>query len=255
MDKYLVISQYKGAIVLAFLLSFFLLGRLLPFVKVAQGIARVVNNLALSGINAALSVLLIVPVVAFASHSAFDWRPDWLQGWIGLIFDLLVLDLWIYWWHRTEHALPFLWRFHEVHHLDETLDASTALRFHFGEVFISSLVRLPVILLLAIPLSNIILFETVVALAAIFHHSNLRLPPRFERALSWFIVTPSIHGLHHHAIRADTDSNYAVFLSVWDRLFASQSQTIRNANLAIGVDGKRDQNLLRLLLWPIRRQA
>lgn len=252
MDKYLVISQYKGAIVLGFLLSFLLLGRCFPFAKVSQAIARIANNLALAGVNAILSALIVLPVAVFASQHALSWRPDSLHGWSGLVFDLVLLDLWIYWWHRTEHAVPFLWRFHEVHHLDETLDASSALRFHFGEVFISSLVRLPVIMLLAIPLANIIVFETVVAMAAIFHHSNLRLPARFERAFSWLIVTPSIHWVHHHATRADTDSNYAVFFSVWDRLFTSQSRTVRTTDLVIGVEGRRDQNLIRLLLWPLK---
>ena len=252
MDKLFVISQYKGAAVLAVLLIFFMLGRLIPFAKVSQSIARIVNNIALSGINAVVSVLLIVPVVAFAGQHSLSWRPDWLYGWAGMIVDLVLLDLWIYWWHRTQHAVPILWRFHEVHHLDETLDASTALRFHFGEVVISSLVRLPVIILLAIPLSNIILFEAVVAMAAIFHHSNLRLAPGFEQALSRVIVTPAIHWLHHHAIRVDTDSSYAVFFSVWDRLFRSQSRSIRTADLVIGVEGKHDQNLMQLLLWPVK---
>ncbi len=252
MDKVFVFSQYKGAIVLAFLASFLLLGWFIPFAKVPQAKTRIANNLALSAVNAVLSALFVLPVAVFASQHALPWRPDWLYGWSGVMFDLVLLDLWIYWWHRTQHALPFFWRFHEVHHLDQTLDASTALRFHFAEVFISSLVRLPVIILFAIPLQDIIVFETVVALAAIFHHSNLRLPARFERALAWFIVTPSIHWLHHHAIRADTDSNYAVFFSVWDLLFASRSPTIRSADLIIGVEGKRDQNLIGLLLCPFK---
>lgn len=255
MDKYLFISQYKGAIILVFLLIFFMLGRLIPFAKVVQAIARIVNNLALSGINAVLSALLIVPVMVFASEFFVNWRPAVLQGSTGLIFDLVLLDLWIYWWHRVEHALPFLWRFHEVHHLDETLDASSALRFHFGEVVISSLVRLPVIMLLAIPLSSVIMFETVVALAAIFHHSNVRLPQKFERLLSWLIVTPSIHWVHHHAIRADTDSNYSVFFSMWDRIFGSHSRTIRTTDLVIGVEAKRDQHLMGLLTSPFKRRA
>jgi sterol desaturase/sphingolipid hydroxylase (fatty acid hydroxylase superfamily) len=253
MDKSFVISQYKGAIILTFLLLFFILGRLFPFTKVSQAFSRIANNLVLSGCNVFLSTLIVIPIAAFASNHSLNWRPDWLHGWIAVIFDLALLDCWIYWLHRAQHAVPIFWRFHEVHHLDETLDASTALRFHFGEVFISSLMRLPVIMLLAIPLPNIIWFETMVAMAAIFHHSNLRFPQGFERALSSIIVTPAIHWVHHHAIRADTDSNYAVFFSVWDRLFDSQSLTIRTADLVIGVEGKRDQNLLTLLAWPVLR--
>ena len=68
---------------------------------------------------------LVLPVSAFAASYALDWRPQWWSGWPGLLLDLLILDCWIYWWHRANHVWPFLWRFHEVHHLDEFLDASS----------------------------------------------------------------------------------------------------------------------------------
>ena len=176
-----------------------------------------------------------------------------MGGWAGLVFDLILMDLWIYGWHRTSHVFHVLWRFHEVHHLDETLDASTALRFHFGEVFNSSLVRAAVIFLLAVPLSSVLAFETLVAMVAIFHHSNVRLPARLERVLSWAIVTPSIHWVHHHATRADTDSNYATVLSLWDRLFGSSSRTLRTAGLRMGVEGQADAGLASLVIRPFQR--
>jgi sterol desaturase/sphingolipid hydroxylase (fatty acid hydroxylase superfamily) len=146
--------------------------------------------------------------------------------------------------------VPFLWRFHAVHHLDETLDATTALRFHFGEVALSAVVRAVVIFLLAMPLSSVLVFEILIAVATIFHHSNLKLPPRFERLLSFLMVTPSIHWIHHHAVRADTDSSYATVLSLWDRLFGSRSRTVRTPGLQIGVEGVRDLTVLRLLARP-----
>ena len=91
---------------------------------------------------------------------------------------------------------------------------------------------------------------SLLALAAIFHHSNVRLPHWLERSLSRVIVTPSIHWVHHHAIRADTDSNYAAGLSLWDRLFGSRSATVRTASMPIGVEGRRDQDLARLVKRP-----
>ena len=109
--------------------------------------------------------------------------------------------LWIYWWHRANHELPFLWRFHAVHHYDELLDTSSAVRFHFGEVALSALARAGVIVLLDLPLASVVLFEGLVLMAAIFHHSDARLPPAIERPLSRVIVTPSIHWVHHHARR------------------------------------------------------
>jgi sterol desaturase/sphingolipid hydroxylase (fatty acid hydroxylase superfamily) len=95
-----------------------------------------------------------------------------------------------------------------------------------------------------------VVFETLLALSAMFHHSNLRLPPRLERALSCVIVTPSIHWVHHHAIRRDTDSNYSALLSLWDRLFASRSATRRSPDMPIGVEGLSDKGLAQLVARP-----
>src|SRR5262249_51457561 len=142
--------------------------------------------------------------------------------------------------HRAYHRWPLLWRLHRVHHLDEFLDASSAVRFHPGEGLISALLRVPLIVALEVPLASLLAFDALLLLAAIFHHSNLRLPAGLERALRVVIVTPSHHWVHHHALRADTDSNYGAVLTVWDRVFASWSPHARMLDMPIGVEGERD---------------
>ncbi|MFN4142631.1 sterol desaturase family protein [Aestuariivirga sp.] len=253
MDQLAFLLTYKGAIVLGTLALLLVLERLMPVAQVVGGVRRVAKNLSLAGLNAILSWAVVVPLSALAASHALDWRPAWWSGGFGLLLDLLMLDCWIYWWHRANHEWRILWRFHEVHHLDEFLDASSALRFHFGEVLLSSLVRAGVILLLGVPLVSVVVFETLLALSAMFHHSNVRLPARLERWLSWLIVTPSIHWVHHHAIRRDTDSNYSALLSVWDRLFGSRSKTIRTPAMPIGTEGRRDRGLPGLLARPFER--
>ena len=218
-----------------------------------NSLARWGRNLSLATISIVISPLIVLPISHWAGQHASLWRTEWWSGWIGLGFDLIILDCWIYIWHRLNHIVPFLWRFHIVHHLDETLDVTSGLRFHFGEVVLSSLVRSAVIFMLAVPFSTVIIFETCVASAALFHHSNLSLPKWFERPLSWLIVTPSIHWVHHHALRGDTDSNYATVLSVWDRIFQSRSDTARMTTMKIGVEGLAEQSLLRLILRPFCR--
>jgi sterol desaturase/sphingolipid hydroxylase (fatty acid hydroxylase superfamily) len=249
-EQLLALLAGKGGIVLSTLFLFLVLERLFPVARWVGGISRLAKNFAVAGCNFLIGPLIVIPVTAFAVAHAPDWRPELWSGWPGLLLDLLVLDLWIYWWHRANHEVPFLWRFHAVHHLDETLDATTALRFHFGEVALSAVVRAVVIFLLAMPLSSVLVFEILIAVATIFHHSNLKLPPRFERLLSFLMVTPSIHWIHHHAVRADTDSSYATVLSLWDRLFGSRSRTVRTPGLQIGVEGVRDLTVLRLLARP-----
>jgi sterol desaturase/sphingolipid hydroxylase (fatty acid hydroxylase superfamily) len=213
------------------------------------GWARVGRNLSLAFVNFLLGPVIVLPISAFAAAHALGLRPAWWN----VVFDLLILDLWIYGWHRLNHVLPFLWRFHEVHHRDEMLDATSALRFHFGEVALSALVRGLMILVFAIPLQSVVAFETLVVLAAIFQHSNLRLPQGMERALAMVIVTPGLHWVHHHAQRDDTDSNYATVLSVWDLLFKSRSPNRRTDGMALGVEGEADLPLVRLLTRPFWR--
>lgn len=213
---------------------------------------RVVTNGVLFGLNGLVSVVVVVPVSLVAATHALDWRPDGWSGWTGLALDLLILDFAIYWWHRANHKIPLLWRFHEIHHLDGLLDTTSAVRFHFGEVALSACLRAGVILLCGIPIESVLLFEVMVLLMAMFNHSNLRLPGWLEQPLSWVIVTPSLHWVHHHAVRADTDSTYGNTLSIWDRLFGSRSATRRWPDMPIGVEGLGPLPLAALLVRPFR---
>lgn len=248
------ILPHKGVIIIAAVSLFLILGRMFPFARqggFAQETKRIAKNISLAALNGGLSIFIVLPISLYASEHALNWRPVWWSGGFGLCLDLIILDMWIYGWHRLMHLWPVLWRFHRVHHLDETLDSSTALRFHFGEVFLSSLVRGAVIIMLGVPWSSIVVFELIVTLASVFQHSNVRLPKGFERALSWFIVTPQIHWLHHHAKACDTDSNYANFLSVWDRIFGSQNRSKRFEDMVIGIEGEKDKSFFDLLIWPL----
>lgn len=219
----------------------------------AAGWRRLGRNIGLFSLNTLLSPLIVVPVTIWAEGFSIGLRPEWWTGPLALAADIVLLDLWIYWWHRANHEIQLLWRFHQVHHLDETLDTTSAVRFHAGEVILSALVRAAVIILLDIPLAPVLLFESLVLAGAIFHHSDATLPPRLERGLSRLIITPSIHWVHHHAIRADTDSNYGTLFSFWDPLFRSRSKTRRWGTMPIGVEGLKDRPLLGLLAVPFRR--
>jgi sterol desaturase/sphingolipid hydroxylase (fatty acid hydroxylase superfamily) len=255
--------SFKTVLVGGFLVLFLLYERVRPAVDhpllvrfrgaSAAAWRRLVRNTGLFSINLLVSPLIVLPITLWAEQFTTGLRPPWLSGWTGVAFDLVVLDFWIYWWHRANHEIPLLWRFHQVHHFDELLDSTTGLRFHFGEVVLSALVRALVIIVLDIPLSSVLLFEALVLMSAIFHHSDARLPPRLEQALACVIITPSIHWVHHHAVRADTDSNYGTIFSFWDPLFRSRSRTKRWPTMPIGVEGRRDRPLLRLIITPFWR--
>jgi len=224
----------------------FLLERKFPVSALRHTRGGLLRNLGLAFVNFLLGPVIVLPITIWASGHGLSLRPLWWN----VVLDLLILDLWIYWWHRLNHVLPILWRFHVVHHLDEALDSTSALRFHFGEVALSALVRGGLIWLWGIPLASVAVFESMVAVGAIFHHSNVQLPERLENALTKLIVTPKLHWVHHHAVRHDTDSNYATVLSIWDVLFQSRSKTLRKREMKIGVEGQGDQPLLALLRRP-----
>ena len=215
------------------------------------------RNLGLFILNAALSSLFVLPVTIWAglhtpwSRAALADVPDW--AWLPL--DILLLEFWIYWWHRANHEWPFLWRFHEVHHRDRHLDATTALRFHFGEVALAAGARALVIMALAIPLTSVVLFEIVVIVASVFHHANWRIPPALEHALAQVIITPSRHWVHHHRVRADTDSTYGTIFSFWDRWFGTTTPTERRLLMPLGVEGKEELPMVALIGQPTAADA
>jgi sterol desaturase/sphingolipid hydroxylase (fatty acid hydroxylase superfamily) len=136
---------------------------------------RVIKNMGISAVNMVLSPLLIIPLTAYISVQFGTWRPDWMQSPLFILVDLLLLDAFLYAWHRASHHFPLLWRFHQVHHLDSFLDSTTALRFHFGEVFLSAMARAVFIVLLDIPLATVIVFEICIVVFSVFNHSNLRI--------------------------------------------------------------------------------
>ena len=222
----------------------------------AAWFARWGRNLGFFILNGALSTLFVLPVTVWAalhapwSRAELTGWPDSLQLWAWLPLDILLLEFWIYWWHRANHEWRFLWRFHEVHHRDRHLDATTALRFHFGEVALSAGVRAVVIMVLAIPLTSVVLFEILVLVATVFHHANWRIPPAIERRLARVIITPSRHWVHHHRVRADTDSTYGTIFSFWDRWFGTTTPTERRLLMPLGVEGQEELPMIALIGRP-----
>lgn len=186
------------------------------------------RNYMLGLLNVVLAGLFFVQLWLFVSRWA-DAHQFGLLHWAGLppwaraVVAVLLLDFWTYWWHRLNHRFGFLWRFHRTHHSETNLDISSAVRFHFGEMSISALLRLPLIALLGLRFHELVIYETVLFSIVQFHHANIRLPLGMEAVLSKLIVTPSFHRVHHSPERAMADSNYSSILSLWDRLFKTRS--------------------------------
>lgn len=176
---------------------------------------------------------------------------------VELIFAAVFLDLTFYWWHRANHRIGFLWRFHNVHHLDPDLDVTTAARFHFGEVALSAAFRAAQAAALGAPLAVLATYELAFQAAVLFHHANVRLPLALERVLVAAVVTPRMHGIHHSTMRRETNANFGVLLTAWDRLFRSLRLGVPQAAVAIGVPAyarPEDNRLPAVLAHPFRPQ-
>jgi sterol desaturase/sphingolipid hydroxylase (fatty acid hydroxylase superfamily) len=159
------------------------------------------------------------------------WPP-----WLETVLAILLLDAWTYLWHRMNHRLPFLWRFHRVHHSDPHMDVTTANRFHIGEIILSSLLRIPLIVLLGIGFGQLALYEILMFAVVQFHHANISISEKWDRTLRLLIVTPFMHKVHHSRWQPETDSNYSSLLSIWDRIFRSFRTNQEPGSIRIGLD-------------------
>lgn len=140
---------------------------------------------------------------------------------ISLGFQIALLDLFMYCWHRLNHRVFFLWRFHRFHHVDEQMNITTALRFHGAELTLSYLARLLIFPLLGFSLTAILLYSFLFFPVVLLHHSNLRIKAGFDLALRHILVTPNMHRIHHSKKGAELNSNYSSVFSWWDSLFRS----------------------------------
>lgn len=199
---------------------------------------RTWNNLALSVLNSVavrfVPLLSAVGAAAYAEANGiglFHWI--WLPIGIEYLIVLMLLDLIIYWQHVASHHVPILWRFHQVHHADHDLDASSGLRFHPLEIALSMAIKCLAVLLLGAPPESVVLFEIVLNSCAVFNHSNVRIPLGLDRVLRMLVVTPDMHRVHHSIRSDETNSNYGFNIPWWDRLFGTYRSQPRDQHEAM----------------------
>jgi sterol desaturase/sphingolipid hydroxylase (fatty acid hydroxylase superfamily) len=179
--------------------------------------------------------------------------PEWAEFGAGF----LLMDLTFYWWHRANHEVVLLWRFHNVHHIDPDLDVSTSFRFHLVEVLYSTGFRVAQVGLIGVAPLTYAVYETVFSCGTVFHHSNWRLPLGVERAVNKVFVTPRMHGIHHSAVREETNSNYSVVFRWWDMLHGTLRLGVPHSEVDIGVPAYQlpgDNGLASLMAAPFAAQ-
>lgn len=225
-------------------------------------LVRTARNLTLAALSAAAIRFIEQPLVQ--PLAALVERRRWgLLRWLRLprtvefLAGIAFLDYTLYVWHMMTHRVPFLWRFHSVHHVDLDLDASTALRFHFGEIAVSVLWRAGQIVVIGVSPRVVAAWQTMLMLSIMFHHSNMRLPISIERRLCLFIVTPRMHGIHHSIVPEELNSNWSSGLTLWDWLHGTLRLNVPQEEITVGVAAirmPREASLLKLLRMPFEEQ-
>ena len=224
---------------------------------------RIAVNAAVSALALATGFLLVKPAATGAMNETERSGVGLLQ-WIDLppapafVAGILLLDLAFYFWHLANHRLPALWRFHVVHHIDPDLDVTTAFRFHFGEVALSAGFRIVQILAIGASPATIAIYEVLFHASTLFQHSNVRLPIAVERILNLVLVTPRMHGIHHSMVRQETNANFSVVFSWWDRLRRTIVLNVPQRSVTIGLPAytsDADNTPGRLLRLPFQPQG
>jgi sterol desaturase/sphingolipid hydroxylase (fatty acid hydroxylase superfamily) len=205
---------------------------------------RVSRNLVFAGLAATPINLLERPIVQPLARIAE--RRRWgllyrrnLPAPLHMMLALVLLDYTLYVWHVLIHRVPFLWRFHLVHHADVDLDASTALRFHFGELALSIPWRAAQIVGIGVPPGALMLWQNALLVSILFHHSNVELPVDVERVIAKVFVTPRMHGIHHSVVPDETNSNWSSGLTLWDWLHGTLRLNVPQRVITVGVPAYR----------------
>lgn len=188
-------------------------------------------------VNFVLAFLLLM-VSDWAVKNNFgilEWLPS-LPLWLFILIGLLLLDLiGAYLAHLVQHKTKWMWRFHLIHHTDTWIDTTTANRHHPGESIIRFAFTIMAVLVSGSPMWLVFLYQSLSVVFSQFNHANISLPEKLDRFISYFIVSPNMHKIHHHYVLPYTDSNYGNIFSIWDRFFGTFT-TLKKEDIIYGVD-------------------
>lgn len=207
--------------------------------------ARLPTNIALGAMSMAAIAAVEAPTSRALARLVEARRIGLAQlflapAWARDAVAFLLMDYTTYLWHVLTHKAPLLWRLHLVHHVDLDLDASTALRFHAVDMIVSAPFRAAQVLVSGASPRALEVWRGWFFVAVLFHHSNLRLPGRWDRLLALVVTTPRMHGIHHMAEPDRTGSNWSSGLSFWDRLHGTFRLDVPQRGQPIGVKAYRE---------------
>ncbi|MGZ8249866.1 sterol desaturase family protein [Methylomagnum sp.] len=206
------------------------------------------SNLATFLFNDIVLSLLSLPSLFYVAQNfsgagLLSRVPD---GLAKALLAFVLLDLMMYAWHIANHRCEMLWRFHKVHHSDTTLNVTTGLRFHVGELALTVLLKAGFIVLVGVPVELAMLNEVVLSCFVLFHHTNSSLWG--EKVWGALFIMPWQHRLHHSTLRDQHDHNYGGALTLWDRLFGTMGE---GEPESIGLKNVKEQGFWEMLRFGL----
>jgi sterol desaturase/sphingolipid hydroxylase (fatty acid hydroxylase superfamily) len=258
-------SAHRSIILVGGLTFFWLLEGALPlfrfkYNKWKHAVPNIFFTLTTIIINFALAFLLLKTSdwVVANEFGIINWLPD-MPLWLYAVLGLLLMDfIGAYLAHYVEHKVNPLWMIHLVHHTDHKVDTTTANRHHPLESVIRYIFTLTGVFLIGAPMGIVMLYQSLSIVATQFTHANIKLPKKVDRMISYVLVSPDMHKIHHHYVLPYTDSNYGNIFSIWDRIFGTYMKMDRE-KLIYGVDVFPDEvkngNVVELLKQPFQEYA
>lgn len=217
-----------------------------------------------AAVNFAFTVihLIIHSLLAIFIVRLSDWCQShsfgivhWTKANIGwsVLIGVLALDFSSWWVHWVMHRQPLLWRFHLIHHSDSKVDVTTGLRHHPGDSMLRGVFFILFIFISGAPMYAVMIYQTLVVAFTAFTHANISLPVAIDKWLSYLLISPNMHKVHHHRLQPYTDSNYGAIFSIWDRLLGTFSH-LPMQDIRYGIDryypAEKDEELGTLLKKP-----
>jgi len=197
--------------------------------------AFLINNLILTTLK--VSSLFLVA----QQFSHYGLLGSMENGPLKWLLAFAFFDLAIYAWHYASHKNENLWRFHKIHHSDKCFNVSTGFRFHVFDLLLETVYKCLFVIVIGVNAYLVVSIEIVELFFIFFHHANISFSK--EQALSEFIITPSLHRVHHSTSRKEHDSNYGIVLSIWDKIFGTRKELVP---VNIGLELIMAENIVQL---------
>jgi sterol desaturase/sphingolipid hydroxylase (fatty acid hydroxylase superfamily) len=252
----------RMAILVGGLLLFWIIEGAIPLVSLHYK----KNKLKHAAVNFGFTIihLVIHTFLAIFIVMLSDWCKDtgfglvyWFNANIlmTIVIGILALDFSSWLVHLVMHKTPVLWRFHLIHHSDNNVDVTTGLRHHPGDSLLRGIFFLLLIFISGAPMYSVMIYQTLVVLSTAFTHANISLPKKLDQALSFILVSPNMHKVHHHWKQPYTDSNYGAVFSFWDRLLGTFKK-LDTKDIHYGLDryypNEKDEDFIALIKHPFK---